>query len=121
MAVKVTGIDTVLANLNRELKNIEGDISIGLRAAGIAIKGWSQDMTPHDTGTLVNTAFTDFSTANGVPMTRVGYTALYAPYVHEMPATYNYSKSGTGPKFLEKAVKNNTYRIIKIIQSRARV
>ena len=52
---------------------------------------------------------------------RVGYTAKYAPYVHEMPSSFNYTKPGTGPKFLEKAIKNNIKTILDIIQRRAKV
>lgn len=112
-------INDIIRNLQKEIGNIEGDLSKGLLAAGLFVQGESQRTVPHDTGTLSNSSFTSMGELMGMPAVRVGYTAEYAAFVHEMPQEYNYSKPGTGPKFLEKAVKDNVPTILKIIRDRA--
>ena len=142
MTARVTGLQDVLSNLNREINNIEGDIHTGLVKAGIFIKAEAVNMTPVDYGVLRNSAFRQTQRhANGSAL-RVGFTAEYAPYVHEMPGTLRGQPrshfgrtrngvefgggSGTGnywdggePKFLEKAVKNNYSEILQIIRRNA--
>lgn len=114
----VTGIGNVLANLNASIRKIEGATEEGLFAAGLFVQGESQKITPVKLGELHNRAFTK---PNGPMRVSVGYTAEYAAFVHEMPATFNFTKIGTGPKFLEKAVKNNIPQILKIIAARAKI
>ena len=116
MAIK--GLNNVLTNLNREIKKIEGATLKGLLAAGTFIKGESQEITPVEFGVLNNSAF---SKQSGLMSVTIGYTAEYAPFVHEFPSTFNYTKPDTGNKFLEKAVKNNAPQILKIIQKRAKI
>ena len=120
MAVK--GLDTVLRNLNREIQGIEGRTRKGFQKVGAVIKADSMEDTPVEFGVLDNSAFAD--TDNGLgkgPRVRVGYTAKYAPFVHEMPTSNNFTKVGTGPKFLEKAVKKNIALILKVIRNSAKV
>jgi len=69
---------------------------------------------------------------------RVGYTAEYAAFVHEMPdpkitspaggtslfvkvKPIDWTKPGTGNKFLEKAVKSNLKAILNMIWFSARI
>lgn len=114
----VTGLQDVIANLNREIKKIEGATAQGMLAAGTFVKGESQETTPVEFNVLNPSAFAQLS---GPLRVTIGYTAEYAPYVHEMPTTFNYTKPGTGPKFLEKAVKNNGPQILQVIKKRAEV
>ena len=116
MAIK--GLDNVLANLNKEIKKIEGATLKGLLAAGVSIKGWSQEITPVEFGPLWNSAF---SQKSGPLSVTIGYTEKYAPFVHEAPASFNYTKPNTGPKFLEKAVKQNVPEILATVQKRAKI
>ena len=102
-------------NLNREIKKIEGDLSKGLKAAMIFIIGEAIEMTPKEHGVLRGSAFTDVDDRKA----RVGFTAKYAPFVHEMPTTNNFTTPDTGPKFLEKAIFENMKTIINIIKKRA--
>ena len=174
------GLDEVLANLSREVQAIEGRTRAGMQEVGLFIKGEAVEITPHRKGVLRGSAF--YSTDNGArgsgPRVRIGYTAKYAPYVHEMPDPYipkselvgpsmprgynfvgpkkhgsrgvkrgkksykfvgpkmsgrmkamrsmgprnvQWTTPGTGPKFLEKAVKNNIPEIVDIIRDSARV
>jgi hypothetical protein len=91
----------------------------GMLKAGTFIQGESQEIAPHRTGILIGSAFTDSaftSLGKGTKfIVRVGYTALYAAFVHEMPAKTNWTKPDTGNKFLEKAVKNNIRKIVDFI------
>jgi len=141
--LKITGEKEIIHNLNKAIKDIKGDLRAGLQAAGLFIKNTAKNMTPVDTGFMKNSAFT--STDNGTgsgPRLRVGYTAKYAPWVHEMPMKLkgeprshfgttragqefgggtgkgNYWDSGEN-KFLEKAVTQNTQEILKRIKARA--
>lgn len=49
---KVQGLDTIIANLNKEIKSIEGDIQKGLTLGMMLVKGDSMSGTPVDTGNL---------------------------------------------------------------------
>jgi hypothetical protein len=119
MALNQQSLNTVLRNLNNAIQDIEGDVGQGIRAATLFIEGESNEVVPQDTGVLINSSFSGYDPATKTG--RVGYTARYAPYVHEMPATFNFSKPGTGPKFLQRSIANNQDRILGIIASRARI
>lgn len=116
MSVTVRGEKDLMRNLNKEVKKIDGDISKGLKAAMIFIIGKAIEITPKEHGVLRGSAFTSVDDKKA----RVGYTAKYAPFVHEMPETNNFTTPDTGPKFLEKAIFNNTKTIIEIIRKRAK-
>lgn len=118
---KVKGLDDVLKNLSKEVQGIEGRTEKGLKAAGLFIQAESIERTPVKFGVLANSSFVSTAMALAGPVLRVGYTALYAPFVHESPETNNFTKIGTGPKFLEKAVKNNVRKILEIIRNRAKI
>lgn len=49
----------------------------------------------------------------------VAYSAFYALYVHEMPASYKFNQGGN--KFLEKAVNKNHKKVLKAIAKHARI
>jgi hypothetical protein len=115
----LTGLNEVMRNLNREIQNIEGDIDDGLLAAAIFVEGESNEIVPHDTGNLLNSSFHRVNRQTHTAT--VGYTSRYAPYVHEMPRTFNYTKPGTGPKFLQRSIAENQTRILSIIANRARI
>lgn len=50
------------------------------------------------------------------PAVEIGYSAYYFPYVHEKHFS-NYTTPGTGPKFLETAIKNNIRNAISIFST----
>lgn len=119
--VTIKGEREVLRNLNREIGKIRGRTVGGMTAVGKFVQGESMETTPVDFGVLINSAFSGVGVFGKVIFARIGYTAKYAPFVHEMPDTNNFSKPGTGPKFLQRAVVNNIGIILKIIQNRAKV
>ena len=112
--MSVQGLDEVLKNLNREIKEIEGATLSGLWDAGLQIQRVSQSRTPVDTGNLKGSAYTRRTSDDGV---EIGYTANYAIYVHEnMEAAHTNGQA----KFLESALRDNQRNIIKIIERRAK-
>lgn len=116
-----TGLKNVLTNLNREIRKIEGDTLKGVRAAALFIEGESQDVVPQEFGVLSGSSFSQAERQGNRSVGRVGYTAKYAPFVHEMPSSFNFTKAGTGPKFLQKAISENHKVILQIIAKRAKV
>lgn len=121
MTVQIRGQRQVLRNLNRQISMIKGRTVKGLLAAGLFVENESNKTVPQDKGVLLGSSFTKPGSVGGNPIVNVGYTAKYAPFVHEMPASNNFSKTGTGPKFLLNAVTQNISKILNIIASRAMI
>lgn len=102
---KLTGLNEVVKNLNKEIKKIEGDVGKGLLAAVLFIEGEAIEITPQDFGLLRDTSFAQLGGTLGRPIARVGYTAKYAAWVHEMPMTLkgqpraDFGKTGNRSKF----------------------
>jgi len=122
MAVRLntlTGTDKVLRNLNKEIKGIRGRTKAGLMAAGLVVKRRSMIRTPVDTGNLINSAYITPTGTRTKPGVEIGYTASYAPYVHEIQRSYK--KPGSSWKFLEKALKESVKDIVQIIRDHARI
>ncbi len=132
MGVTVTGIDEVLSNLKKQIGKIEGDINDGLEIAAKFVEGESNEMAPHDLGVLINSSFSGIDRAKKIA--RVGYTAKYAPMVHESRQKLkgvprpkrNGRPNGTfwdrgEPKFLQKSIARNTKQILAIIAKRAKI
>lgn len=115
-ATRLTGGDNIIANLNKRLAGIEGNTHKGMQRAGLMIKRKAQEQTPVVSGTLKGSAFVQTEeTPSGVSQ-RIGYTADYAPKVHELPAT----RSGT-PQFLLKAIMRNVRRYLDIVAKAAKL
>lgn len=131
----VKNIKIVTKNLNEAIQQISTQGTKGLTVAGLQIRRDSQLKTPVDTGKLKASAFTDTSKKPTGALVTVGYTAEYAPHVHEMPGRLKGqprpprpgSKAGRGkywdpqgkasPKFLERAVSENEDKILIIIKN----
>lgn len=118
-----TGLANIQKNLAKEIAKIEGDIEAGMLAAVKFVQGEAMEITPvsQGGGTLVNSAFSGAGKVGNKIVGRIGYTAKYAPFVHEMPASNNFTKIGTGPKFLEKPIRENQNEILQIIAKRAKI
>lgn len=132
--MSLKGTRKVIGNLNAEIKKIENRSAKGLTVAALRLRRASQQKTPVDEGNLRASAFTEtFRTSRG-PAVVVGYTAEYAPWVHEMPGTLKGQprpkKAGSSadrgkfwdpqgkaePKFLEKAAAENHKEILEDIR-----
>lgn len=123
----VTGLDNVLSNLNDEIRSIKGDTRQGLISAAAFIKLEAMSRAPQDTGNLKDTAFNKINDTKNGPVETIGFTAPYAPFVHESEEKLKGQKrTRKGAKghfwdhgeshFLEKAVIENFATIINIIK-----
>jgi len=130
---KLIGLDKVLTNLNKQARAIPYRTERNLVRAGLFIKGESQIRTPVDTGHLRASAYSrKVGGFGGTTVVEIGYSAAYAPFVHEnlearhgsrRPADYKGASGKViGPgapehqaKFLENAIRVNLDRILRII------
>ncbi len=118
----VHGLTFAVKNLNRIIQKTEGRTEKGLLAAAKFIEGESNEIVPQKFGVLIGSSFSDSGQElNGNPVARVGYTAEYAPFVHEMPESNNFTKPDTGPKFLQKAIFENLDTVVNIIRRRIKI
>lgn len=126
----VEGFDRVQRNLNRKLAQIKGDARAGLLEAGLQIERVSNQRAPREYGNLVNSSYTR-ATPEDPDVVEVGYTAAYAPFVHEATAEKLKGEprpSGLGTywnpgrsEFLRSAVEDNVAKIVEIVRRRAEV
>ena len=116
MSIKAIGQKKILVNLNRCIKKIQGNVSLGLDAAGAFVEGESKELTSIDEGVLINSTFNKQSGSRTKPVQVIGYRAEYAAHVHEMPSSTNWNRPGAENKFLEKAVVRNVSRILNLIK-----
>lgn len=131
MTGKIEGIDGVTRRLTEKLGDIESLSLEGLYRGGLLIQRTSQQLTPRDTGNLRGSAYTRKDSA-GKKSVEIGYTALYAPFVHEnmeqtLKGQPRRGGSGKGvywetgqPKFLESALHKHEKDVIRLATSEAR-
>lgn len=114
---KLEGVDIVLRNLNKEIQGIDNRTRSGLGAAALVVKADALKETPVDTGNLRQSAYTEvFDSPEGYSAV-IGYTASYAPYVHEIDKNYNVGNW----QFLRNSLMQNETRVLRIIQNSARI
>ena len=143
---QMKGIDNVLRNLNKEVKGIAGRTKAGVKKAGMILEKASMKRCPVVTSNLKNSHYSEsFNTPKG-PGCEIGFTATYAPFVHENPRagkTGGFSPKGVaykppinpsgkrstqavfstvgGWKFLEIPLKRNTRRMLNAIKESAKL
>lgn len=122
MAKGIVGIENVMAGLNTKLLEYEAKGTSGLRSAAAFIRGDMEKTSPKvpvDTNVLRSSWFTE--TIEYMKHRKAiifGFSANYAAYVHENMTAQNWNRPGSGPKFLEAAIKRNTYKILLIIRGK---
>ena len=116
--VRVYGVDRVLRNLNTEINKIKAVSKQRLFACGLLIKNRSLKYTPIKTGNLRGSCDVIPDETSRGPVVYISYGAYYAPYVHEMPESYNFTKPGTGPKFLERALVDEREKVLAYLSKR---
>lgn len=108
------GLDDVLQNLGEEVQKLKGTTTAGLLAAGLILQRQSQvNLRPSVvTGNLRGSGFT--RKAPLTPMAvEVGFTAAYAPIVHE-------NMEGRSPKYMQEAIKSERGKMLDAIAKRAK-
>lgn len=107
-------IKNIDKHMDKELNAIEKDVIYWARKT----HSESVKLAPSDTGNLRRTGFFDHKRTRAYIRARVGFTAEYAPHVHEIlsPSSGIPRKSGSGrgsywdvgqPKFLEIPARRN--------------
>lgn len=84
----IKGVKRVRERLKQEIKEItDRKTHDVLWRVGLVAGGFAANMTPIDTGFLINSQFQYIGdTPEGMQL-RLGYTARYAEWVHDMPGT----------------------------------
>ncbi len=122
----VTGIPQVVRNIERAIAGIETRSRAAMEEVGLVVKADALKRTPVDTGHLRASAYVQVTSNRtaGVKarggwqsVVEIGYTAAYAPYVHEINKNYRIGSW----KFLEFALRDNEAKIVEIIKSRAQI
>lgn len=113
----LTGIETVMGNLNKEVVKIQGKTMQGLLVAAAHVRRDMEPLIPVDLGNLRASFFvtSTFEGGGTKPVVTLGFSANYAWFVHEnVDATFK--RPGAESKFLEKSMKRSTGEIIKILK-----
>lgn len=116
----LVGMETVMFNLNRQLDKMTVMSKVGMQEAVMLVR---KDMettppkVPVDTGNLRASWFQEFvRNLKGGHALIFGFSANYAVFVHEkIGADVNWNREGSGPKFLQAALKRNSKEIVKLI------
>ncbi len=121
----VDGGEKVIANLNREIAKIIGNIqNKGMREVVTLVRREAEIITPVKEGNLIGSYSTDVYKEGDKIIGEIkvgGGEESYAIYVHEMPDDYNFTKPGSGPKFLERPLFENTSKILEILKDSAKI
>jgi hypothetical protein len=114
------GMDALMQGLNNRLSKMNAYSLNGMREVAAIIR---EDMektppvVPVDTGNLRASWFTEFvkRVKGGFGMI-FGFGANYAFWVHEnINPEVKWNRAGSGPKFLQAAIKRNFKRILMIL------
>jgi hypothetical protein len=116
---RLKGTQNVIKNLNKYAKRSEANSFKGLIQVAIVIRRSmekEEPKVPVDTGNLRSSWFTNTNLTSQGPEMRIGFSANYAVKVHEAEGT-KFRRPGSGPKFLEKALKRNEEVTLKILKN----
>lgn len=135
--ISISGLQGLQAKLKKKKKLYSEGIAEGLKMAGLLLQRESQRIVPVDTGLLKASAFTRH-TGKGIDcVVRVGYTQVYAVFVHERMdlahgkaynekhaariASGEYKPRGPSQtaKYLEIPLRTNRQRMIQIVLQHA--
>jgi len=125
---RIIGFDNVIKNLNLEILAIEGYSRKGLRECAKFIQ---RDVETNEPLTPILTDKMRLSwevhPAHDTPIAdrkfgiRFGYSANYALWVHEMVDAKNWTRPGSGPKWLEASINRNHGDLLQIVASETKI
>lgn len=124
------GLDATLKNLNKKILAIKNVTVDGLLAGGLIVQADAQRHVPVEFGVLRQSAYTRKVRDGASPLVEVGFSAKYAPWVHEnleMKLRGKPRPSGKGvywgpqgeARFLSNAVERQTDKVVDVIAKRA--
>jgi len=125
---RLSGIEDVTRRINLELLKLKARSHAGLVEAATLILNDANKTSPTvpvgKTGVLRASTFVTplFTPKNKDPYVVLGYGTNYAAAVHEMMESpsgkpINWTRVGSGPKFLEASLKRNSAKVIHIIST----
>lgn len=119
----VKGLDIVLSNLNKQIKLIEGRTQAGCVMVTSILRNDMDNVEPKipvDTGNLRSSWFSSPVKQGEMIGVIFGFEANYALYVHEMldslGTKINWTREGSGAKFMEASMKRNVELILKTLR-----
>ncbi len=128
MARYVTGLDAVLQRITRELMAVKGRTYIGMMEAMKFLEEQMDTVNPvvpiSNKKNKVHMRETWFIQGNNHPTNPIvfaGYTADYAPIVHENVTAVNWTRAGSGPKWLQIHYDRDRRDMFLIVAANARV
>lgn len=118
--IEVKGRNKILKNLGKQLGKIDGNVGRGMKLGFAWLQGRIIKVTPVDFGILRASFFsTVFKIRKGWDGV-IGFTAKYAPFVHEK-TTAKFKSPGTQAKFLEEPIMKNANKFLKIVAKEAKI
>ena len=117
-------LNDVLRKLNITVLNMNKKVEKQIELCAEDLLSKAVDRVPKDTKELMKSGVVDVE-KNGLKTTgRVtfgGGQVDYADIVHEMPNTTNWTEPGTGNKYLENPLKENSQKYLDKIKEAAKV
>ena len=127
MAKYVHGMEKVQANISKEINAVRGRTYKGMVAAMKFLENEMDTVNPVvPVSDLKKEHMRDTFEIWGNPhptnpIVHAGYTAEYAPIVHEMVGPVNWSRTGSGPKWLQIHWDRNQFEMKMIVAQNARI
>lgn len=125
MVWRLDGVENVTANINTVLRKMKLSGHRGLLSAANYVLTdadiGQSPLVPARTGYLRSSRFAEpLTTTSGDPLVILGYKANYAAAVHEMLTApsgkpIDWSRPGSGPKFLQASLTRNAEKIALIV------
>lgn len=108
--VKVTGLVETRMRVARMLGRVKNETPLMLIKSARRVKRRADTVYPRipkDTGKLEKSwEIILHNPKSDTPIVEAGFTADHALYVHEMPDSNNFTRPGSGPKYLETHLKH---------------
>ncbi len=127
--MRLAGMRQVRDNLNREISNMKKRTVAGLKMAAAKLQynmETYEPLVPVDTGVLHNSwRVVDHNNSPENPQIKIGYTANYAAYVHEMTqppyGVVKWTRQGSRAKWFEIHLDTDKKEMLDIIADEASV
>lgn len=124
MARYVIGLENVLNNIQREIMAVRGRTYKGMFAAMKYLENEMDNtipLVPIDTKKMRDSWFIGGEAHPTNPIVFAGYTADYAPIVHENVGAVNWTRQGSGPKWLQIHFDRSRFQMLMIVAQNAKI
>lgn len=130
----IQGVDKVISNLRKQRRTLALGVERGIKKAALKLQRESQRLVPVNFGVLKASAFTRTRGSGWDTQAWIGYTAVYAIFVHEAVGMVLKGKprpkgrgkywdpQGRGQaKFLEEPARRLRPELLQIIKDSAKI